>query len=291
MAKRNAHPMTQRERQCRKVARDKAVRKAWRAWWLRIRVGLALAVALLVAAAGIWEWRAQGISRTGQRIAGGIYAMTAQAGFSVRALTLDGRSRTPLADVQKALGVERGAPIFGLSLAEIRARLEKLPTVKHAAVERALPDTLAVRLTERDPVALWQENGKLTLIDDEGAAMPDLSIERFRALPLMIGEGAPKHVQEALALLGAQPQLQDKVVAMVRIGDRRWNMRLKDGVEVRLPEENALAAWQRVAELQRDQQLLERAIKAVDLRQEGRIFIRLAPQVISPPKPANARET
>lgn len=270
-------PLTLRERQSQKAAREKAMRKWMDACWRRLLIALAVAMALASAALGVWEWRAEGVSRTYAAARDGVYAATARAGFHVSTLYLDGRARTPLSAVEQALALHRGAPILALSLDEMRARLEALPTVKRASVERALPGTLYVHLDEREPVAVWQSGGRLTLIDDGGTVMPDLKPEDYASLPLVIGEGAPEHIGEALALAEAAPDLAPQVAAMTRVGDRRWNVRLKSGIEIKLPEEGAREAWERLAALHKSDQVLSRAALTVDLRQEGRMVFRLLP--------------
>lgn len=289
MTRQKRVPLTQRELQCQKVAREKARRKRVSTLWLRVRVGMAGAAFSAVAVAGVWEFTTGGISQFVGRTVDGAYEMTAEAGFAVRGMVLEGRSRTPLAAVTEALDVRSGTPILAVSLDELRQKLEAIPTVKSAAVERALPDRLFIRLTERVPVALWQKGGRLFLIDDEGAVMNDLALKDYRDLPLVLGDGAPGHVGEALALIGAQPELKALVQAAVRVGDRRWNIRLKDGVEIRLPEENPIEAWQRVALMQKEQQILHRAIRTIDLRAEDRVTIQLAPMALPPAR--GARET
>ena len=167
---------------------------------------------------------------------------------------------------------------------EIRERLEKIESIKYAAIERALPNTLYVRVVEREPVAIWQYKGKKTLVDDNGVVMSGLDITPYGALPLIVGEGAPKHVSSLLELLVLQPELAKRFSAAVWVGDRRWNIKLKpsknaengaEDIEVQLPEQDSLGAWKQLAELQKKQQVLDRDIKVIDLRIDGRLFIRL----------------
>lgn len=283
--------LTQRERQCRQVARDKAKRKRMGALMLRVRIAGAVVLAACLVTAGAWEYFGHGVSRTTQAALDRVYQATGRLGYTVQALYLDGRGRTPLAEVEQAIAVNTGDPIFGVSLSDIRGRLEALPTVKRAEVARALPNTISVRLIERQPVAVWQHGGKLSLIDDEGVTMNDLALADYPDLPLVLGEGAPKRVTEALNLWDAQPALKPLVMAMTRVGDRRWNVRMKNGTEVKLPEENASAAWAKLAQLQHEQKLLERAVRSVDMREQGRMFLKLVP--VQPPAldKATARET
>src|SRR5262245_60834898 len=125
--KRNIKPLTQREVQCRKVARDKALRKFWHGWWCRLRLGLAAVAAVLFLAAGIWQWQAQGITRTVDSAVQSVYNATGRAGFRLKTITLEGRSRTARAEVEKVLTLAKGTPTLALSLDALRADLERIP--------------------------------------------------------------------------------------------------------------------------------------------------------------------
>lgn len=220
----------------------------------------------------------------------GAYGLTAQAGFSLESLYLEGRSRTPMEDIQNALIAKKGDPILHVALEELRVRLEQIPTVRLAAVERALPDTLYIRIVEREPVALWQYGGKVSLVDDNGVVMHDIDSAPYKHLPLIVGEQAPQHVAELLGVLALEPELAKRYEAAVHVGARRWNIKLKGDIEVKLPENNSAQAWQKLAELDRTQQLLDRDVKVIDLRVEGRLFITVSPEHM-PNKALHARET
>src|SRR5690606_33811569 len=130
-----------------------------------------------------------------------------------------------------------------------------------AAVERRLPDTIHVRLVERRPLALWQNDGRITVIDHDGREISGADPARFSALPLVVGDDAPQHAIQLLALLALEPDLGRRVTAAVRVGGRRWNLRMDAGdgakIDVHLPEINPGAAWARLAELERSKKLLD----------------------------------
>ena len=218
--------------------------------------------------------------------------MFARAGFTLKTIYLEGRNRTPMNHIREAIGVKKGEPILGISVETMRERLKKLEHVKEAAVERALPDTLYVRIVEREPVAIWQSKGTLSLVDDEGRVMEGEDISAYNHLPLVIGEEAPKHVSDLLALLAVEPDLVTRIKAVVRMGDRRWNVKFDHGVEVKLPEDEPQDAWKQLAKMQREQRVLDRDVRTIDMRLKDRIFIKVAPDALQPDKPAPpAKET
>ena len=232
--------MTPRQRQSQKLMREKAARKKRKLLLRQVYIigGGILCAALI--SGGLWAWKSGAAARATQTVVNGAYGLTVRAGFSVQALYLEGRNRTPMEDIDAALAVKKGDPILQLRLGDVRERLEKIESVKFAAVERALPDTLHIRIVEREPVALWQHQGKLTPVDDQGVIMTDLDTAPYQHLPLIIGDEAPAHVHELLTILSTEPDLAKRFAAAIRMADRRWNIRLtgtSGTIEVKLPEQ------------------------------------------------------
>lgn len=199
------------------------------------------------------------------------------AGLKIGDVLVEGRNRVPTAAVLDALHVERGEPILTYDAEAARQRLEALPWVATATVERRLPDILYVKLTERQPFALWQQGGKFHLVDAKGSVIATDDIVAWNHLPLVVGDGAPKAAEEFLMLLAAEPDIAKRVKAAVRVGDRRWNLTLDGDIEVRLPEENPAVALGALADMNRQGKLLEKDIRAVDLRIPDRMVVRLSP--------------
>jgi cell division protein FtsQ len=138
-----------------------------------------------------------------------------------------------------------------------------------------------VYLEERRPLALWQRKGRHLLIDREGIVITRRNLGRFSSLPVVLGKGAPRHAAALMDMLARQPALFTQVEAAVRIGDRRWNLRMKYGVDVNLPEEGAADAWKRLAGLVAEHRIFERDVAVIDLRLPDRLVVRLAPKAAS----------
>lgn len=291
MAKKKQDELTPRQRQSQQIMREKASRKKRKEVVRRAQVYGGLGVGAIAAVGGTWLWLSGAAAHITTGISDGLYAMTAKSGFSVQGIYLEGRNRTLMRDIEKALDVQRGESIFKVDLDDVRMRLEDIPSVRAAAVERALPHTLYVRVMEREPVALWQQEGKMALVDEKGKVMADIDITPYQDLPLIIGEGAPMRVAEALHILAAEPELAKQVAAAIRVGGRRWNIRMNNGTEIKLPEHDPVVAWKKVAELQVSQKLLERTVKMVDMRIQGRLFITVHPQAAQQSKTAGAKDT
>ncbi len=217
----------------------------------------------------------------------GALSITGLMGLKVREILVEGRSRVPPQTVMTSLAVNRGAPILGVGVDSVRQRLEAIPWVESAVVERRLPDTIFVRLVERVPLALWQHNGKFSVIDAKGVVIQD-EVGPFASLPIVVGDDAPPHAEALLLLLQTEPDLQKRVTAAIRVGGRRWNLKLDNGIDVRLPEEDAASAWSKLAALERENKLLARDVTAVDLRLPDRLIVRVGQE--SEPKPTPAKD-
>jgi cell division protein FtsQ len=199
---------------------------------------------------------------------------SAEQGFTVEDVLVTGRTETKHDDLLNAMGVARGAPILAYDFESAKARVERLPWVLSARVERLLPDTLVVHLIERRPMALWQNQGQFALIDEEGKVITREELGRFAKLIHVVGEDAPFHVGGLLELLDTQPELKKQVKAAVRVGARRWDLMLEGGIDVRLPEINAPQALARLVDFERETGVMGREIKVLDLRTPDRVIVR-----------------
>jgi len=212
----------------------------------------------------------------------------------VQTIEVHGQSNTPEPLLRAALGVSKGDPILGFSVEAARQRIETLSWVEHVAVERRLPGTIYVDITERRPYAIWQNQGKFQLIDRDGEVVTNEDVAAFSDLPLVVGLGAPAHAADLLAALAAVPDIKGRVAAMVRVGERRWNLQLKNNITVMLPEGHEAAALARLADLQTQQQLLDRPLVFVDMRLPDRLAVRPRPALQAAPEtklPDNTHDT
>lgn len=247
-------------------------------WRRPVLISAAASVAALaLGAASYWSWHAGYPAAAERWLQNEAERLQVVAGLTVQEVVSRGRRRTPREDVLRALGVRRDQPILGLDLERARGRLEAIGWIKSATVSRRLPGTIELRLVEREPLALWQRDGGLVLIGREGAVITAEELGRFAELPIVVGDDAPRHAAQLLAVLRRQPSLFPLVEAAVRVGRRRWNVRLEGGVEVRLPEGAEERAWARLAALEREHGLLARDLTAIDMRLPDRLVVRLTP--------------
>jgi cell division protein FtsQ len=255
-------------------------------WSRRQILAGAASVLVVLSAAAWWLERSGIIAETALAAENRFLGWTARLGLAVADVRVEGRERVSREAILSALGIARGAPILGLDPGEAKRRLETVPWVRTASVERRLPDVLYIRLVERQPLAFWQRQGKLVLIDREGVVVPAERLEVFGDLIVLVGADAPKTGPALLEMLASEPELAAHVSAAVRVGGRRWNLRLDNGIDVALPEEETAAAWHRLAALERKDGILERQVEMIDLRLPDRLMLRMPPAepVKNPPK-------
>ena len=221
-------------------------------------------------------------SRSGQtalnRAAGQLLEASRVLGLTVTDVEVEGRETTDRETVLAALGAGPGTPILAVSPARAKQRLEALPWVHRAVVERRLPGTLYVHLVERKPLALWQHGGRIELIDREGAVIPVTRLDQFAKLPMVVGDGAANRAAELIDMLGSEPDLAARVTAAIRVGERRWNLRIDNAVDVLLPAEETSGAWSRLASLERSNAILKREVQTIDMRLPDRLVLRVTPE-------------
>ncbi len=196
------------------------------------------------------------------------------AGLRVSEVRFEGRHLTPEPLLRAAVGAPKGTPILSVSPSAVRQRVLELSWVEAASVERRLPSTLIVRIEERQPFALWQNGGRFAVIDRDGRSIATDGLHAFSSLPLIVGAGAPQHAAVLIDALGDHPELKERVKAAVRVGERRWNLRLHNGADVMLPEGHEAAAIARLMEFHERDALLDRPLAAVDMRLPDRMVVR-----------------
>jgi cell division protein FtsQ len=208
----------------------------------------------------------------------GFREISVWTGLAVRDVMVSGRDRTARSELLRAIGIKAGDPILTIDLEGAHSRIAALTWVKQVRVERRLPDTVFVNLVEREPMALWQRNGTLHLIDRDGGLIPSVEVEKFSDLPIVIGQDAPPRVRDVLAMLSGEPDLRQRVRAVTWVGERRWDVRVDDRINVQLPELAPFEAWAQLGRMEREHGVLRRDVIAIDMRLHDQLVVRVAPE-------------
>lgn len=240
---------------------------------------ISVAVAILIIAGLSWYgWRSGFFARTSESIEerydDAVSKVSKSLGLTLKNIYVEGEVFTPTDTIIEVVGLEQGQPIMAISLKELKARLEKLEWIKEVYIERHIPSTLHVRITEKEPAAIWQHKKKLKLIDEKGNVISGRFVDRFSYLPIIVGEEANKHVEILFKMFNSEPDLKSTVTAAIWIGKRRWNIRFSNGIEIMLPEKDPEIAWKYLLKLNKEKKLLKRNIRYVDLRIPDKVFIK-----------------
>ena len=196
-------------------------------------------------------------------------------GLGVTVVTVSGTTHMSEPRILAIAGIDASRSLPFFDVAEAKARLEANPLIKQASVRKLYPNQVVIDIVERTPYAVWQKDGDVSAIAADGAPIDEVIDSRYADLPFVVGEGANARVREYVQLLDAMEELKPRVEAGVLVGQRRWNLRLKSGVDIKLPEDNPLAAVTELLRLQRQSRILDKDMLALDFRVPGRVFVRL----------------
>ncbi len=240
------------------------------------RAGVAATVLMLLGSAGFGIVRGGHVEELTSAFSDTRNALANSAGFRITAVVINGRKQLTQDEVLGIGGVNGRSSLLFLDAAALRDRLKANPWIGEATVLKLYPGQLQIDIVERSAFALWQRDGRLSVISDDGAVLEPYVSRRFVSLPLVVGKGAATRARDFLALLARYPQVGAATKAAILVGERRWNLRLKDGLDIRLPENdvgNALAA---LSKLDQEDRLFSRDIVAVDMRLPDRLTVQLS---------------
>ncbi|RZJ46574.1 MAG: FtsQ-type POTRA domain-containing protein [Brevundimonas sp.] len=237
-----------------------------RAVVISITAGVVLLAVVLATGA-----RAERISAS---ISHGMDGLVVGMGLKLERVFIEGESPEATTAIQRAVQLEGGQAMTSIDLDAVRQRVEAVGWVKSARVVRLLPNTLIVDVTEHDRLAVWQMAGRNQVIDGHGKVIPGADAGRYPGLPLVVGKGAEQAASEILPLVAQRPRLMSRLDALVRVDERRWDLRLKDGSLIQLPATNQDAALIQLDEMDQRRRLLELGFARIDLRTPEEVAVR-----------------
>ena len=199
------------------------------------------------------------------------------AGFRITSVKLSGNVHVSREEVLAIAGVTGTSSLLFLDVAAARERLKTNPWIADATVLKLYPGELQLSIAERQAFALWQKDGRISVIADDGTVLEPYIAPGLVRLPLVVGRGAETRAKAFLALLDRYPAIRDQARASILVGERRWNLRLRNGLDIRLPEVDAASALERLVALERERKLTTRDITAIDMRVSDRVTVRLSP--------------
>ncbi|MCQ0989977.1 cell division protein FtsQ/DivIB [Jiella marina] len=202
-------------------------------------------------------------------------------GFSIEKIDVVGNAETSEIDVLQALWETGSTTLLSLDPTAARETLEAMPWIDRVSVAKILPNRVQIEVTEHRPYAVWQTGQRFFVINREGKTIVPYAPGRFDALPVVVGEGAAATAAGLVDEMEAVPELRARVKAYIRVGSRRWDLELENGIVVRLPETEPLKALAEVVRMDRQNALLSRDIAAVDMRLDDRVVVKLTPDALA----------
>jgi cell division protein FtsQ len=244
--------------------------------YLPHRAGVTLTVLILLGSAGFGIVKGGHVDELTQALSDTRNALANSAGFRITTVAINGRKQLSQDEVLAVGGVNGRSSLLFLDAATVRDKLKANPWIADATILKLYPGRLQIDIVERTAFALWQQDGRLSVIADDGAVLEPYMSRRFVALPLVVGNGADTRAKDFLALLDRYPQVRVVTKAAIFVGERRWNLRLKDGLDIRLPENDVGNALASLSKLDKEDKLFSRDITAVDMRLPDRLTVQLS---------------
>lgn len=207
-------------------------------------------------------------------------ATTAAVGFAIEDVRVSGNEQTSEIDILQLLGLDGTTSLVALDIDTARRRLSELPWVEYAEVRKVYPKTIEVMLKERQAFGIWQHGTELSLIEKNGSVIAPLRDNKFASLPLFVGRDAETAAASFEDEMSTWPELKSRVKAYVRVASRRWDLHLDNGIVLKLPERNIDKALMVLSRLEKEQNVLERDVAAIDLRLEDRTTVQLTPGAV-----------
>lgn len=244
--------------------------------YLPNRAGIAATVLLFLGSAGFGIVKGGHVEELTSALSDTRNAIANSAGFRITTVAINGRKQLTQDEVLGIGGVNGRSSLLFLDAAAVRDKLKANPWIADATVLKLYPGQLQIDIVERSAFALWQQDGRLSVIADDGAVLEPYLSRRFLSLPLVVGKGAETRAKDFLALLARYPQVRSVTKAAIFVGERRWNLRLKDGLDIRLPENDVGNALASLSKLDKEDKLFSRDIVAIDMRLPDRLTVQLS---------------
>ena len=227
---------------------------------------VALAVIVVTAMSGLPGYLGRGMAHAAGR-----------AGFEVKRVEVTGIDRMERLTVYAVALDQHSMAMPLVDLEKVREQLLQYGWIEDARVSRRLPDTLVVDIVERKPAAIWQHEGKLSLIDAKGVVLEAVSLDAMPDLPLLLGRDANREAVALAELMDRAPALKPMLAAATWVGDRRWDLKFQSGETLALPEGEQAAgkALVQFAKMDGVTRLLGRGYVRFDMRDPTKFVARV----------------
>ncbi len=209
-----------------------------------------------------------------------VQAVTAHTGFAIEEIKISGHRETSEIDILGELELNGWTSLIGFSVDDAREKIAGLPWVETVSIRKSYPSALEINIAEREPFAIWQSGSSLSLVEKSGDVITGFSGGKYGTLPLVVGFGAPQRAAGIIAQTANTPKLAARVKAFIRVSDRRWDLRLRNGITIKLPARGQVQAMADLVAMDRASGILSRDIKTVDMRLADRLIVGLSSEAV-----------
>ncbi|MBU92267.1 MAG: hypothetical protein CML88_01895 [Rhodobiaceae bacterium] len=186
---------------------------------------------------------------------------------------ISGIENTKASDIVNIVSDQRGISLTSIDLKKISSEIDNIDWVKKSELRKIYPSTLEVQVYEHNPIAIWYNEGDKFLVDRDSKIITELNPNKFKNLKVVAGPNALEDIPVIISMIKKYPEFEKKIKSLLRVGDRRWTIRLHNGITIHLPEKNIANAIEEIEDLDNEYSLLSRYIEIIDMRLPDRIDI------------------
>ena len=190
----------------------------WLERYLPGRAVVTLTVLLLLGSLGLGVVKGGHLDELTAALSDTRNALANSAGFRITTVAINGRKQLSQDEVLAIGGVNGRSSLLFLDAATVRDKLKANPWIADATILKFYPGQLQIDIVERSAFALWQQDGRLSVLSEDGAVLEPFVARRFVSLPLVVGKGADSKARDFLALLDRYPQVRSVTKAAVFVG-------------------------------------------------------------------------
>ena len=195
------------------------------------------------------------------------------SGFTIKNIEILGLNRLDKDSIIKIVRTHNNVNIFKVNIKDIYRKIKKNTWIKNVSLQIIYPNTIKILLTEKEPIAIWQNRYGNNLITKTGDVILEKNLEDFKVyLPIIIGDNANKNIHSILNIFNSNKDFFKNIWSLTFVNERRWDVHFNQGLTIRLPSKNVREAWEKVVHLDQNYNILSLGLTEIDLRNPNQIL-------------------
>ena len=194
-------------------------------------------------------------------------------GFKIKNILISGTHNLSQDYLRNIINTQNHINILNVNLHSIYNKIIQNSWVEETYVERILPDTIKIKVLEKKPIAIWQNQKGNKLITVNGDVISHANVNKFKnSFPIIKGEKSKENISTILKILETNKNFAKNIWSLTFINQRRWDLHFNQGLIVRLPSQDVIKAWQKIIKLQTNYNILNLRLTEIDLRNPEQIL-------------------